>query len=559
MSESNLKKVKVGVLTSYTINNLKKSLIDNLKRRGFDSEVIFGDYNQYVQELISPDSFLIEEKVDVVFLALSFRSLFPNLYYEIGGKRVYEKCLSKVRDVVDAINSSNVKAKFIVSTIDYPIDSPKGFSDIAEEDSIYRIVSDCNQELIKFSRENSKVVLLDFDRVLSRVGKDRVTDEKMYYLGKILLNSNAVNVLSNEIATIVNSVYGKIKKCIVVDLDNTLWGGIIGEDGVNGIKLGDSNVGDIYSEVQKILKVYKENGTILAICSKNNLNDVLPVFDRKEMILKEDDFIVKKINWNAKSQNIMEIAKEINIGLDSLIFLDDNPVERLEVSEALPMVEVIDFPKDVADLPKILRDVDSLKRIKITEEDKKKHVMYSQENERKELEKTTSLSDYLHKLGIEIEVKLNDLSSLERITQLINKTNQFNLRTQRYTREEVEVFINSKDWIVASVSVCDKFGELGLTGVILIEKRNEGYFVDSFLMSCRVLSRDIEIVFFREVVKNLKGVLRAEYIESLKNSQVKEFYEKLGMKSVLDEGNVKKYEVNLDEFDVKAVDWIKVL
>jgi FkbH-like protein len=344
-------------------------------------------------------------------------------------------------------------------------------------------------------------------------------------------------------------------------LDNTLWGGIVGEDGVNGIKIGeDTNIGSIYSEIQKILLNYKRMGILLCIASKNNPEDVEQAFkENKGMILKESDIILKKINWGSKSKNIEEIAKELNISLDSIVFLDDNPAERLEIKSLLPMVEVIDFPEDISLLPRILKSIPFFSTIAITEEDKKRHEMYQQDKKRGEFSKALSLEEYLKKLEIKISVKKNNISSLDRITQIINKTNQFNLRTQRYTKEKIKEMMESHDHIVASLNVKDKFGDLGLTGVIIIKKDN-AYFIDTFLMSCRILSRNIEQQFFIEACRFLEdkqAEIIAEYIPTQKNKQVESLYESFGL-NLLENSGIKKYKKVLGEINLKDVANIEV-
>lgn len=559
------KKIKIAILSSYTAQNLKNHLNSHLQKNGFEPEIQFGGYNQYNQELRDKSSWLYAFNPDVAVIALSSKTFLQEVEFEIlskGYEATLKECKEKISFLLDSLSQYSLAAKIILTSLDQPLYSPFDLMDLKMPDGIYALVQEGNNLLREFAHKHPGIILLDFDRICSLVGKNNMTNEQLYYLGKIFLSELAADKLSQELTYCIKAIYGEVKKCIITDLDNTLWGGVIGEEGANGLQLGDSTIGHIYLEIQKILLNYKNKGILLAAVSKNNSQDVMPVFsENKEMILKKDDFVALKINWELKSKNIEEIAKEINLGLDSFVFLDDNPAERLEVAARLPMVEVIDFPTDISKLPAILKNIPAFKTISLTEEDKKRHEMYLQERKRSERQKQLSVGDYLQELGIEIEVKKNDADSIERITQLINKTNQFNLRTQRYTKEQVEEMMRSDNHIISSAKVWDKFGELGLTGVIILEKKKEDdYFIDSFLMSCRILSREIEKQFFIEALKFIgknKIKISAEYLPSPKNDLVKDFYEKLGFKLESETEKGKNYSLELTRVR-KDISWIKV-
>ncbi len=554
------KKIKIAVLSSYTANNIKEPLAKYLDEFGFFPEIRFGGYNQFNEEFHDDSSWLNEFNPDIIFALFSTRTFFPAIFDKLND---YDNLISEAKEKIDlffeAAGQYLGHGKIIVTSFDYPLSTPLGIMDINSRKSVHSFVTFANEMLLDYSTENQRVSVLDFDRICSIVGKNKITDNKMFYLGKIVLSKETADKLAEEMSVFVNAAFGKIKKIIVTDLDNTLWGGVIGEDGVEGVKIGDTNIGKIYSDIQKILLNYKKLGIVLAISSKNNEEDVMPVFQKKEMILKSQDFVSMKINWKPKSENIIEIAEELNLGLDSFLFLDDNPSERLEVKTNIPEIEIIDFPNDVSNLPDILMGIKSLKKLELTAEDKKRHEMYSKDRERSELRKKIPIEEYLKKLDISIEVKINDANSIDRITQLINKTNQFNVRTQRYSKEQVISMMNSKEYLISSVSVWDKFGELGLTGIIILKRENEIYFIDTFLMSCRVLSRGIEKQFFYETIKKIEnGKLKAEFIKSPKNSVCMDFYESIGFTKTEEKENIKKYELDLKNYQFKDLDYIRV-
>ncbi len=561
---SKLKSIKIAVLGTYTLNNILFPLKSKLYDCGFNPEIKFGGYNQFVQEMMDHSSWLYQFKPDMVFLTLSTGTYLKGLEFNLIGKdRDYFNNLinEKIGFIKTAINSFNLPAKIVLTSLEHSSYSPYGLKDATMPNGLNALIGEFNNKLTAMANENPHLVLLDFERFCLNYGKNNIFDEKMFFLGKILFNNYGAEKFADQFAEIINSAYGNLKKVIVVDLDNTLWKGVIGEDGVDGLEMTeDTNMGSIYHEIQKILLNYKKMGALLAIVSKNNPSDAELILKQdNDMVLKESDFIARRINWESKSKNIQDIANELNLGLDSFVFIDDNPAERLEVQSRLPMVKIIDFPNDVALLPKILREMPYFNSLTLTEEDLKRNEMYQQEKERNRLKEETGVEEYLHKLEIKIKVNKNDLSSLERITQLINKTNQFNLRTQRYTQEQVKDLMTSQNSRVFSLHVWDKFGELGLTGIIILKKEDNSYFIDSFLMSCRILARKIENQFFAEVIKHLENTceLTAEFISTPKNDQVRNFYESIGLGLVSEGNNIKKYRKSLKELTIKDIEWIK--
>jgi FkbH-like protein len=557
-----LKDIGIAVLSSYTLKNIQYPLEYKLLLNGFDPKISYGGYQQFIQEFLDPTSWIHSSEINLIFLAISTNTYLNDLedkLLNMDSKEVYNYISEKIFFLKNAILNSKINAKIVITTLDMPVYSPFGILDLIKEPGMAYAIQLFNKQLIEMSNSMKNVTLLDFNKMLLKIGTEKAFDEKLFRLGKILLSQEGINELSDELVSIINASYGNVKKCLVVDLDNTLWGGVVGEEGYQGIKIGGTNIGEIYAEIQKIILNYKKRGVLLAICSKNNENDVREVFlKNKNMILKEDDFVVKAINWEPKSKNIASIAKKLNIGVDSLVFLDDNPAERLEVKTAIPSVEVIDFPEDISLLPKTLKSLNYFNTLSITEEDKKRSELYLEEIKREELKEEYKLEDYLVILNTSIKVKKNDIDSIDRITQLINKTNQFNLRTQRYTLEQVKAFMESEESSVYSLEVFDKFGALGLTGVAILNNGNS--FIDTFLLSCRILSRKIEYQFFNEIVKSLKNPekLIAEYLPSPKNQQVESFYDNLGFKLVDNKNGAKRYEIFINQSNLPQIPWIRV-
>ena len=332
----------------------------------------------------------------------------------------------------------------------------------------------------------------------------------------------------------VKAFLGKSKKCIVLDLDNTLWGGVVGEDGLDGIKLGSTPPGNAFVEFQKRLLALHQRGIILAINSKNNFDDAMHVIkNHPSMILREDHFASIKINWIDKVSNLKEIATELNIGLDSMVFFDDDPINREFVKMNIPQVHTVDIDDDPAMYAQILMQLNEFDLLQITEDDSKRGSMYLEEKNRKNLMESTTLDDFLKQLEIKTKIKKVDQFSLPRISQLSLKTNQFNLTTKRYQEEDILKFSQDEKILVYGAEVKDKFGDNGITGVYIIKKHNnEEWFIDTFLLSCRVIGRRIEDALMANILKQAKqeGVKRvkAQFIPTQKNHPASNFLPSYG-------------------------------
>jgi FkbH-like protein len=357
-------------------------------------------------------------------------------------------------------------------------------------------------------------------------------------------NNGFFPLLSKEYSGFIKAQKNLSKKCIVLDLDNTLWGGIIGEDGMDGIKLNANSPGNEFVDFQRLLLSYYHRGIILAINSKNNFDDAIQVIrEHPAMVLRENHFACMRINWQNKAQNMVEIAKELNIGLDSLVFFDDNPVERDLIKQTLPEVLVVDLPKSPFFYRKTLEEINDFNVLSLTDEDKKRGEMYFARSKRKEMEtKHQSLDDFIKTLEIKVKIDLVNEFSRPRVTRLINKTNQYNLTTRRYTEEEVkEMLENPQSFSLYSLQVSDKFGDEGIVGVAIVKKEKEKFIIDSFLMSCRVIGRQIENAFIIRILKDAKKAninqVIGEFIPTKKNSMVTNFYKDQEFEKIADSNN----------------------
>jgi FkbH-like protein len=450
---------------------------------------------------------------------------------------------------------------FCIFSLFNPFSSPLIIGDLSLVNAIYEF----NQNIIQFSKSRKNVKIINSSDFFLKNQKVDLTDWKYYYISQMLINPKLSRSFDVWFESQINAILSKRKKCLVLDLDNTLWGGILGEDGVTGIKIGGDYPGNAFAEFQKSIINLKNTGIILSICSKNNESDVLEAWNKNSnIIIKKSDISSYRINWSNKSDNIREIAVELNIGLDSMVFIDDNPAERELVKQILPDVETPDFPIHPYDLPNFSAKLvsDYFQVYNITEEDINKTEQYKSNTERAVFKRSfDDFNQYLLSLEIIVLIEKAKALSIPRIAQMTQKTNQFNLTTHRYTEGNIKEFIKNNDWVF-TIDIKDKFGDHGITGLMIIELDNSKARINSFLLSCRVLGKGIEGAFINHILAKLKesGTKKvfAEYISTSKNSQVKDFYEKVGFERVnLENKKVdvsRQYIMNLEDFQFEKSD-----
>lgn len=423
-------------------------------------------------------------------------------------------------------------------------------------------VADYNAALYQAESQYSNVKVIDIGEFTRQYPANELIDWKFYFISQMGMNPKLSKPFKKWFERKMESIALKRKKCLVLDLDNTLWGGILGEDGTDGIQIGGDYPGKAFLYWQEALLQLAKNGVILTVCSKNNEEDVLEVWENNpHIILKKDAFSAYRINWMDKASNIKELAEELNIGLDSMVFIDDNPTERELVKQVLPMVCVPDFPEQPYLLPVFFQQLvlDYFKVYSITEEDRKKTEQYKANANRVQAQKGfADFESFLKSLNIQITIEAANEYHIQRIAQMTQKTNQFNLTTKRYTDTEIRGFME-QGWNIWCISVADKFGDYGITGCLMFD----GHKIDTFLLSCRILGKGIELVFLKKVLELLfaDGVsnLKAQYIPTLKNAQVKEFYEKCHFTCIKqNEDGSKDYEVDLASVDYNMTDLYEI-
>lgn len=388
------------------------------------------------------------------------------------------------------------------------------------------------------ARSLRDVHTLDIEAAIAARGEGAALDPRKELLYRQPYSESLYIIFADALTRIYQARRLEPKKCIVLDCDNTLWGGIVGEDGVGGVQLSDDFPGRAYRQFQSQIAVLRRSGVFVALNTKNNPDEVWEMFDHHDaMILKRDDLSATRINWRPKSENLKEIAAELNIGLDSLVFIDDSAFEIEEVRAHAPGVTCIGVPEDIGDLPTLMREVARLfDRLVITDDDRARVVMMRQESARRDLSQKMTEAEFLASLGLEVAIHPATEAELARVTQLINKTNQFNLTTRRYTSEEVAGFIKAEDHDVYCAAVRDRFGDYGLVGVAIVRHEDTVAEFDTLLMSCRVLGRGIETALIAHAVDlaRSRGVpaIRGRYLPTRKNAMVADLFARHGFSLV---------------------------
>jgi FkbH-like protein len=533
------KPVKIAILSSFTVNGLSETINVMCSEEKIDCMTYNAPYNQYAQEILNVNSQLYNFNPDITFLLLDTRSILGELFfdpYSISSDKRNEFIEKKSSELLKLLTffSEHSKSILVTSNLQIPFYSPYGIYENKTDFGFKEMIDIFNKIITKYTKNNTHQFIFDINSFTSKFGEINVFNHKQYFSGDLKIALSYIPSLAYDFLGFIKPLLGKNKKCIVLDLDDTLWGGIIGEDGFDGIKLGPTPPGNSFVEFQKYLLSLHKRGIILAINSKNNFEDAMKVIrEHPYMILKEDHFASTQINWNDKVSNIKKIASELNIGLDSLIFVDDDIVNREFMKNSLPQVQTIDLSENPSDNILIMQNLNDLNILKITEEDKIRGKIYFEQGKRNVLfEETSDLDDFLKELNIQINIKRADSFSIPRISQLTLKTNQFNLTTKRYQEKNIDELTIDENFFVGYVDVKDKFGNNGVTGVFIIEKNDDVWILDTFLMSCRVMGRQIEYSVMSYILnmakQNKVKKIYADYIQTKKNQPCSSFLSNCG-------------------------------
>lgn len=525
------------VLSNVNIAGMRRFLGERFPGRRIE----FAPYDQVTQEFLNPSSPLSADRPKYVLVYLEGFSLFRQDCGEIAefqeAINLADERLTEILKPTCAYLRDNPDCYVLINTLTYPVSN--GCRSLDRNIRFNATMIDAfNVGLSKWKTERGleKLIICDWAATAARLGTLNLYDERLWYIGRIPLSARGQEELAALYARSVGALSGKSKKVLVVDLDNTLWGGVIGEDKVQGIELGEDGLGKVYRDFQAQLRKLKDRGCLLAIASKNNEDDVRQVFEEHPMmILTCDDFVARKIGWGSKFESILQLSKELSLGLDSFVFIDDSPIERGIVKQSLPDVTVPEFPSDPFTLNSWFGAVtaEHFDTLLLTDEDKRRTEMYQADVKRREdVKQFNRLEDFYRSLRMEMQVWVDHREQIQRIAQLTQKTNQFNLTTRRYEVSEIEEFIASPDVRVYDTELTDRYGSNGIIGLIIAKISGEIAEIDTFLLSCRVIGRNVEQAFFAFVADDLSrfGVkeISARYIPTPKNAPVSGLLDQLG-------------------------------
>lgn len=496
-------------------------------------------YDTWVQEVIDPSAGLYSYGADAVVVLLDGTEGRSWKNVEEGTEK-----LDLWKQAISTLVSNTTTIPIFVSTIDIRENRIKSLS---ERKHRYEWCNEWYQYAQGLADSRRNVYIFDLADTILEIGRKQFYSNKMWYISSMPYSRDGLKAVATEIDRVLGSAFSSRKKTVALDLDGTLWGGVIGEDGVDGIELSDHKEGQRYYDFQRQLLEMKNRGIVLAVISKNNSEDAeAAIQGHPAMLLRDDDFVRRKINWENKAINLKAVEGELNLTEGGFIYIDDNPVERETVKGECPEMLVPDFPEDTAELLTFAEDIwfDYCRPLRVLGEDRKKTQMYQNEAKRKqEMSESLNLDDYIAKLEMVADIHRMRESELERVVQLINKTNQFNMTTKRYTQAEVKEIAENPANAIYVVYSSDKYGDSGLISVIILIGDGAGVRIDTFLMSCRVMGRKLENVIINEVAAKYGNKLIGEFMPTAKNAPVKDLYDRLGFEMISDDDDHKIYKM----------------
>jgi len=541
---SKLQGYRIAVLRNITVESIIPYLQYYAFKSGFEANVSVGNYDNILQDChgslgadnkpiftSDTDCILIYFKLENFSwsLARDFLSLSPEqLESEL------ERVLDYVEQTLQAIRKQS-SAIVLWHGLEIPIYKSLGILEEQLPDSQTSTLKRLEVQMKDIFSRLTNMFYVDLTDCITQIGINSFYDNRFWYFSAAPYSLEALNVIAKNDFKYINALKGKNKKCLVLDCDNTLWGGIIGEDGIDGIKLSKHGPGGGFYDFQQELVSLHHRGVVLTLCSKNNEEDVWEVFDmHPEMLLKREHIAAYEINWEDKAGNIKNISKSLKLGLDSFVFIDDSPFETNMVREFLPQVEVILVDsKQSFDYRQVIGSTGYFDSLQYSDTDRQRTKMYQAESGRRKLQKRFDcIDEFLEKLEMEVTVKFAEEKSIQRIAQLTQRTNQFNLTTKRYSEADIKKFVDNDACDVLCLSLKDKHGDAGIVGAVILHFSGDTAEIDTFLLSCRVIGRGIEKAFLSCVVEAARlrkvEIVQGEYLPTSKNQQVSDFYSRCG-------------------------------
>jgi FkbH-like protein len=546
--------LKVALLSDAATQQFVPVLRALLDEAGFSAEIYEGPFDAIEVEVYNASSGLYAFNPDAVVVLNATQALRAAFTRRRGSAAEFlADSLSRTTRVWDAIQA-NCRAVVIQSTFALPVERFFGNFDLKVPDSFSSITHELNAGIVNAMRARNGVLLHDVEHVASWVGRSRFFDDRFWDMWKSFCSLDVLPAVAQNLVDVLMATRGRGVKCVVLDLDNTLWGGVIGDDGLNGILLNAHGDGEAWHRLQLFLRELRRRGILLTVCSKNDERNALSPFEsHPEMILRREDITVFLANWKDKAENIRAIREVLKIGFDSMVFLDDNPFERNLVRSLIPGIIVPELPEDPSDYVRFLSELNLFETAAFTVEDVKRAEMYkAEEGRRAEAQSYSSVEEFLQSLDMRIVVARFDSYNLPRIAQLIQRSNQFNLTTQRRSQAECERLMQDSSVVPLYVELSDRLGDHGLISVVILQPKSDELGITDWLMSCRVLERGVEQYVMNEVfaLAREKGLAKVtgSYIPTAKNGMVKEFYARFGFFVVAEENSTTRWSLSTDAY-----------
>lgn len=523
---------RIVFLRNITIEGIDTLLTRNLYAERIRPIVQFGGYGTMVQDVLAADG-AAGSDADLIVLALSVDELDASY----GSPGWTSHAASAQLEGLFELLASRTRATIAVHSFIGPLWSEQGLIVAAEDRDLTSQTAALNRLVVEAVRRHSpRFVLMDWERYLRRLGAESALDPRGHYLWRAPFKRAFLEVWAQQLARVVCALRGRAKKVLVLDCDNTLWGGVIGEDGLDGIQLDRHQYpGRAFFDFQTTIRQLAARGVLIALCSKNNEAEALDVIDHHPACqLRRADLAAWRINWNDKASNLSALAAELNLGLDSFVFVDDSALECELIRQLLPQVTVMEVPRKLHELPPLLLRDGLFDTLSVTGEDSRRTRLYQDQRQREQLRSAVhSIEDYLRSLETVARIHRADNGEVPRIAQLTQKTNQFNLTTRRYSEQDIRAFIADEDVEVFSLTARDRFDSLGLVGVLVVFIEGTEARVDSFLLSCRALGRRLELAMIARCLAKLREqrgieISRAEYLPTARNAQVADFWPSVG-------------------------------
>lgn len=547
--------LKIAVLSDNSTQQITKLLKASLLARNFWPEIYEADFDTMQTEVFNPDSKLFSFSPQYVWLNLSMQN-YRERFYSARAKEketMPSACAAEIFAMVGVLSGKGCQV--IVNLLAAPLERYFGNYSPMTLYSLHSSIAEVNRLLVNKAANTPQCFLNDVAFSASQVGLENWHDERLWSHSKYMCAPKYFPLLTESVADVIKTTRGKLVKCLALDLDNTLWGGIVGDDGIDNIEIGGLGAGESFERFQKYLLELKGRGIVLAVCSKNDEAVALEVFRKHPaMILREKDIAVFVANWNAKSANLAHVAKVLNFGLDTIAFIDDSAFERNEVRTALPSVIVPEMPEDPSLFAAFLESENLFETTTFSEDDRKRAQMYKEEAARTTLQiSAVNIDDYLRSLDMRISCEPLDSLHMTRVVQLLQRSNQFNLRTQRFSEAKCRELMNNFEQTPSlQVKLRDKFGDYGLISVVCAQVSGAHLEILEYVMSCRVLNRGVEqyvMTFLANLCRsrNLSKIV-GEFIPTEKNKMVAGFYQQFGFKAVEQSGSKSVWELTIANY-----------